>query len=66
MTEPVIITETVFTEEVFFPEFPIFYDDQIGYDGEIVLVPEWLWIDIAKYKLDVEKTEEQYKTLRLK
>jgi len=56
----------VLPQEVTFPEFPIFYADQIDYseDGTIVYIPEWLWVEISLYQLDVKKTEEQYKLFR--
>ena len=60
--ETVIVTKTVLPPEVIFPDFPAI--DGIEYLDGFVKVPDYVWISLAQYGLDVKKTEDQYKAFR--
>ena len=62
--EIIIQKEIVLPQEVSFPDFPMFKESDIEYGDGTVILPEWLWIDISIYYLNVKKTEEQYLLFR--
>jgi hypothetical protein len=47
---------------VIFPDFPSI--EGVEYLDGFVKIPDYVWISIAQYGLDVKKTEDQYKAFR--
>ncbi len=62
--EPIIVTKTVLPQEVIFPSVPEIEGITYNEDETIVYVPESVWMRIAGYMVDVQKTEELYKLFR--
>ena len=62
--EPIIVKEQVLPQEVKFPSIPVIENIEYSEDEKIVYVPDYIWMNIAEYMLDVKKTEELYLLFR--